>query len=302
MNRLSRIVFFVLVAGTAAVVVRGALAPPQAPLRVAFQVCNSPEENRERFEPLRAYLEKKLGRPVRAFHVNTFDFVERSLRKEFDVLQANGYIYVNVKEKAGATLLAREVKRDTGKDTGGLIVVRTGSPVRTLAGLKGKSMAFGPVLSPGGYLAQYDTMLRAGLDPEKALGRYTFLPGAWQHEKVVYAVLYGAVDAGAVKVGDIERMEAEGKVRASDFRVLAASEPVPNCTMFALPHVDAATAGRVREALLRLSEGDVVAVNGERLNVLKRDGVKGYVPADDREFDVLRRMARNANLPPYERY
>ena len=65
---------------------------------------------------------------------------------------------------------------------------------------------------------------------------------------------------------------------------------------------DATTAGRVREALLRLSEVDFVAVNGERLNVLKRDGVKGYVASEDREFDVLRQMARGANLPPYEKY
>ena len=101
MNRLSRIVFFLLIAGTAAVVVKGALAPPGPPLRVAFQVCNSLEENRERFEPLRAYLERKLGGPVRAIHVNTFDFVERAQGKEFDVVQANGYIYVNVKEKVG---------------------------------------------------------------------------------------------------------------------------------------------------------------------------------------------------------
>ncbi len=302
MNKLSRIVFLVLIAGTAAAVVKGALAPPHPPLRVAFQVCNSIEENRERFEPLRAYLEKKLGRPVVAIHVNTFDFVDRARKSEFDVLQANGYIYVNVKEAVGASLLAREVKRDTGKDTGGLIVVRADSPVTTLAGLAGKRMVFGPVLSPGGYLTQYATMQRAGLDPEKTFGSYTFLPGAWQHEKVVYAILYGSVDAGAVKFGDIERMEAEGKVRKSDFRVIAASEPVPNCTFFALPHVDAATVGRLREALLRLSESDFAAVDGERLNILRRDGIKGYVATEDGEFDVLRRMARAANLPPYGKY
>jgi phosphonate transport system substrate-binding protein len=223
-------------------------------------------------------------------------------RKVFDVLQANGYIYINVREKVGATLLAREVKADTGKDTGGLVVVRADSPVRSLAGLKGKQMVFGPVFSPGGYLAQYHTMLRAGLDPEKTLAKYSFLPGAWQHEKVVYSILYGAVDAGAVKVGDIERMEAEGKVRKSDFRVVAASEPVPNCTFFALPHVDPTTAGKVREALLRLSPGDFVEVEGERVNVVKRGGVSGYVPASEAEFDVLRRMAKESNLPPYERY
>jgi len=302
LSKLSRAAFVLLLAGTAAVLLKGFFRPPQPPLRVAFQVCNSIEENRERFDPLTAYLEKKLGRKVIASHVNTFDFVERAQRKEFDVLQSNGYIYVAIKEKVGATLLAREVKSDTGKDTGGLIVVRADSPVRVLSDLKGKRMVFGPVLSPGGYLTQYHAMLSAGLDPEKVLAGYTFLPGAWQHEKVVYSILYGAADAGAVKVGDIERMEAEGKVRKSDFRVIAASEPVPNCTFFALPHVDAETAGRVREALLRLSNQDFVAVNGERLNVLHRDGTKGYTPSKDEEFDVLRKMARAANLPPYERY
>jgi phosphate/phosphite/phosphonate ABC transporter binding protein len=302
LSRTARVVFYLLLAGTAAVILKAVFRPPKPPLRVAFQVCNSVEENRERFGPLVAYLELKLGRKVMASHVNTFDFVERAQRKEFDVLQANGYIYVTVKEKVGATLLAREVKRDTGKDTGGLIVVRADSPIRALADLKGKKMVFGPVLSPGGYLTQYHAMLSAGLDPEKVLGSYSFLPGAWQHEKVVYSILYGAVDAGAVKVGDIERMEAEGKVRGSDFRVIAASEPVPNCTFFALPHVDAVTGEQVKEALLQLSENDFAAVNGERLNVLHRDGTKGYAPTADGEFDVLRKMARAANLPPYEKY
>jgi phosphonate transport system substrate-binding protein len=302
LSRLTRAAFLLLLMGTAAVLLIGVLRPVKPPLRVAFQVCNSIEENRERFDPLAAYLEKKLGRRIVASHVNTFDFVERAQRKEFDVLQSNGYIYVNVKEKTGGTLLAREVKRDTGKDTGGLIVVRADSPVRSLADLKGKKMAFGPVLSPGGYLTQYYTMLSAGLDPEKTFGSYTFLPGAWQHEKVVYSILFGAVDVGAVKVGDIERMEAEGKVRGSDFRVIAASEPVPNCTFFALAHVDAGTAGQVREALLALSPRDFVAVNGERLNVLQRDGTKGYAPARDEEYDILRKMARATNLPPYEKY
>jgi phosphonate transport system substrate-binding protein len=302
LNRSTRAFLAVLLAGTAAVLLKGYLRPPKPPLRVAFQVCNSIEENRERFGPLGEWLGKTLGRKVVVSHVNTFDFIERARRREFDVLQSNGYVYVNVKEKIGGTLLAREVKSDTGKDTGGLIVVRADSSVRDLPGLKGKRMVFGPVLSPGGYLAQYYIMLSAGLDPERTLAGYTFLPGAWQHERVVYAVLHGAADAGAVKVGDIERMEAEGKVRKSDFRVIAASPPVPNCTFFALPHVDADTAEAFRKALLALSDRDFIGIGGERLNVLKRDGVKGYVPAADGEYDILRKMAGAANLPPYEKY
>lgn len=284
-------------------VAKGAFSPPRtAPLRVAFQVCNSLEENRERFEPLRAWLARRLGRPVTAVHVNTFDFVEAARRKEFDVLQTNGYVYVAVKEKVGAKLLARELKSDTGGETKGLIVVRADSPIRSIQDLEGKKMVFGPVLSPGGYLTQYYTMLAAGFDPEKRLGGYAFPAGSWQHEKVVYSVLFGAADAGAVKFGDLERMEREGKIRRSDFRVIASSEAVPNCTFYALPHVDDETAAAVRRALLALSPSDYVVVDGERLNVLKRDGVRGYVAADDRDFDVIRKMAKAANLHPYEKF
>lgn len=199
-------------------------------------------------------------------------------------------------------MLAREIKNDTGKDTGGQIAVRADSPVHTLADLKGKTIVYGPVLSPGGYLTQYYTMLRAGLDPEKTFRSYTFLPGAWQHEKVVYSILYGAVDAGAVKFGDLERMEAEGKIRKSDFRVLATSEPVPNCTFFALPHVDAKTIATFKKALLELDNAARVEVNGETHKVLKQDGVSGYTATVDSEFDVLRRMARATALPPYEKF
>ena len=302
MSRSSKTVFALLLVGTALVAGKALLRPPKPPLRIAFQVCNSIEENRARFEALGAWLGKQLGRKVVVSHVNTADFVEEARAKRFDAIQANGYVYVNVKETVGATLLAREEKLDTGRDTGGLIVVRADSPARTLADLAGKTIVFGPVLSPGGYLTQYDTLLSAGLDPEKLFKSYTFLPGAWQHEKVVYSVLYGAVDAGAVKAGDLERMASEGKIRAADIRVLAKSQPVPNCTFFALPHLDPADAARLRDALLRLSAGDFAEVEGERLNVLKRDGVRGYFPTRDEEFDGIRRMARRANLPPYEKF
>ncbi len=302
MTKTTRLFFALPLAGTVAVLLKAIVRPPRPPLRVAYQICNSRDQNRSRFDPLTAYLEKKLGRKIISRHVDTFDFVDMAERREFDVLQTNGYVYINVAAKTGAVLIAREAKKRIGEDTGGLIVVRSDSSIRTLADLMGKTMVFGPVLSPGGYLTQYDALLRAGLDPEKIFSKYAFLPGAWQHEKVVYSVLFGEYDAGAVRFGDLETMEAEGKIRQSDFRILAASARVPNCTFFALPHVDRDTVALVREALLDLDAREFVTVDGERLNVLARDGVDGYVPTADGEFDVLRRMAKATNMPPYEKY
>ncbi|RMG61457.1 MAG: phosphate/phosphite/phosphonate ABC transporter substrate-binding protein [Deltaproteobacteria bacterium] len=294
------IVFVLVVGGTLFSLLKGTVSPPKAPLRVAFQVCNSLEENRARFTPLARYLEEKLGRKIIVSHVNTYDFLDKAKKGEFDFIQSNGYIYVLVKEEVGAKLVAREVKADTGKDTGGLIVTRADSPIRTVADLKGKTFVFGPVLSPGGYMCQYYTMVESGFDPETDLARYDFLKGSWKHEKVVYGVYFGAYDAGAVKVGDLERMEREGKIDRKDFRVVASSPPVPNCTFYALPHVGDDLVESMRDALLSLKKSDTVEVNGEVLNVLLRDGIKGYVAGDDSEYDILRKMARRLGLPPYE--
>ena len=55
--------------------------------------------------------------------------------------------------------------------------------MKTLQDLKGKRLIFGPMLSPGGYLTQYYAMKKAGLDPERDLGIYSFPPGAWTPER-----------------------------------------------------------------------------------------------------------------------
>lgn len=296
------LVFFLILGGTVVILFRTTLSPPKEPLRIAFQICNSLEENVSRFTPLSKFIEEKLNRKVVVSHVNTFDFAEKAKAGELDFIQSNGYIYLSIKEEAGATLVAREVKRDTGKDTGGLIVVRADSPVKDIGDLRGKRFVFGPVLSPGGYLTQYYTMLKNGLDPEKDLRSYYFIKGAFNHEKVVYSLYFGAYDAGAVKFGGLELMEKEGKISAEDFKVIATSDPVPNCTFYALSHVDRDLALQMKKVLLSLKKDSTVAVNGEVLNVLLRDGIAGYVESDDSEYDILRDMARRVGMPPYEKY
>lgn len=295
-------VFLLILGGTLVIFLKTSVSPPLEPVRVAFQICNSLEENEARFTPLARFIGERLGREVILTHVNTFDFVERAGQGEFDFIQSNGYIYVHIKEEIGASLVAREVKLTTGKDTAGMIVARSDSGVERVKDLKGRKFVFGPVLSPGGYLAQYYTMLQQGFDPETDLEGYYFVRGSFNHEKVVYSIYFGAYDGGAVKLGDLELMESQGKISAGDFKVIAESPKVPNCTFYALPHVKQSLVEEMRSVLLSLKKSDTVAVNGEVLNVLYRDGVKGYVAAGDAEFEILREMAKKVGMPPYEVY
>jgi ABC-type phosphate/phosphonate transport system substrate-binding protein len=76
------------------------------------------------------------------------------------------------------------------------------------------------------------------------------------------AVKNGLVDAGTVRSDTLERMQDEGKINMSDFRVIHAvkddfpfvhsTRPYPEWPMAACAHTDAAVAGAVAQALMNM--------------------------------------------------
>jgi phosphonate transport system substrate-binding protein len=199
-------------------------------------------------------------------------------------------------------LLASEKRGQFGSRTAGAIIARTGSGIRKLDDIRGKRMAFGPMMAPTGYLAEYDLMLRAGIDPEKDLGYYSIPAGSYKHEKAIYGVLFGQYDVAAAPVLDLEVMTREGKISSDDFVVLAQSPVVPYCTFAAAKGTDPGIVKKVRQALLELKADDSVESDGERLKVLKSAGIDGYEELLDSDYDPIRDMAKRVNMPPYQKY
>jgi len=289
----------VLVAAVALWVATALRPTDQAPLRMGFQVCNSPAENRRRFTPLVAYLERELGRKIEAVHLDTSEFLDPA-HQHYDLYHVNSLIYVNLKAAGAAEVVAGELQGEGGPNTRGLIIARKDSGIRTVQDLKGKRLIFGPMLSPGGYLTQYYAMMKAGLDPERDLGIYSFPPGAWKHEKVVYAVQYGAADAGAARYDDLDIMAKDFKIDPKDFVVLHTSPWVPWCTVAVSPKLPSDLRNRFEKALLRLKPGVTAAVGNERLDVLRWGEINGFAAAREADYDLVREMAREVRLPPYE--
>jgi len=91
-------------------------------------------------------------------------------------------------------------------------------------------MVFGPSLGPLSYMSQMDLLQRAGLDPDEDLAFYSIPRGSFKHEKVVYGVVFGRDDAGAVPMNDFESMARAGRIDRDDWRILAKAEPIPYCT------------------------------------------------------------------------
>lgn len=276
----------------------GADAPS---FRIGYMICNSLEETRARFDPLTAYLEEATGANFEPVYLDTADFEEAFEAGGLDFTHTNSLLYITLAERHGLKLLAAEKRGAYGALTRGTIIVRKDSPVRTLADLKGKRLIFGPEWAPYGFLAQYAMLLDAGVDPEKDLGPYGFPRGTWKHEKILYAVLYGAYDAGTAPLIDLEEMTAEGKVSPDDFRIVAQSGLGPYCTVGAASRVEKVWADKVRDALLAVNERTVARIGGETRNVQTAAKVDGFEALADADYGVLHEWAKKSRLPPYEK-
>jgi len=271
-------------------------------MKIGYMICNSEQETLQRFRPLTRYLTEKTGIDFVAVPVDTHDFEKRFNAGEFALTHTNSLLYIILKEKDGLKLIASEKRGQFGPRTAGAIITRTGSGISKLADIRGRKMAFGPMLAPTGYLAEYDLMAQAGIDPERDLGYYSIPSGSFKHEKAIYGVLYGRYDVAAAPVLDLELLVGEGKISPDDFVVLAQSSLVPYCTFGAAKGTPPSVVEKVRRALVALMPDETVEVDGERLRVLKSAWIDGYEELLDSDFNSLRDMARRANMPPYQKF
>ena len=271
-------------------------------VKIGYMLCNSEQETSQRFLPLTRYLSDKVGVDFVMVPVDTNDFDKRFKNGEFTFTHTNSILYIILREHHGVELLASEKRGKFGSRTAGSIIARKDSGITKLSDIRGKRMAFGPMLAPTGYLAEYDLMLAAGINPENDLGHYTIPSGSFKHEKLIYGVLYGQYDVAAAPVLDIETMTREGKISTDDIVILAQSVPVPYCTFAVAKGTDPALVKKVKDALMALKPSDTAEVDGETLKVMKAAWIDGYEELLDSDYDPLREMAKRVNMPPYQKY
>ena len=271
-----------------------------ATYRIGYMICNSEQETLDRFVPFTRYLSEKLGVTFEPVAIDTINFMQEI--DSLDFTHTNSLLYIMLQRFHGVDVLAAEKKGSLAHLSQGVIIVRHDSPITTIADLKGKSMIFGPSLAPTGFMSQVDLLLENGVDPEEDLAFYTIPGGSFKHEKVAYGVLFGRYDAGALPIDDIETMAAAGRIDPEEFRIIGRGQPIPYCNFGVTQKVDEALAKKFKKAVLALTPDDTVEIDGEKVRVLKRALVDGYVDIADGDFNVVRDLARKTNMPPYQTY
>ena len=140
-----------------------------------------------------------------------------------DIAFVGPVTYLQAQERGCAELLAVAVKDGQSEYFAGLFA-RKDSPIRSLADLRGKSVAFGDVNSTSSFIFPIAMLMEAGLDPVKDLGPLR-LTGS--HANSLAALIEGRVDAAALSFESYEKAVREGVPGAESVRVVVRSEPIP---------------------------------------------------------------------------
>lgn len=164
------------------------------PLRVAIAAVISPQSTVESYEPLMAYLEKRLDRPVEIVQRRDYATVNRLLEQgQVDV----GFVCTSsylVEETKGARVLV--VPQVEGSITyQALLLVPMSSAIYTLQDLRGGVFAFTDPLSFTGHAVPLYWLLQMGEDPNTFFKRTFF---TYSHDKAIAAVAEGLADGASV--------------------------------------------------------------------------------------------------------
>ena len=244
------------------------------------------QEMAQKFEPMRAYLEKQLGRPVKVFQATDYAGVIEGMKKDrVDIAWFGPLSYVLAEQEAGAEAFAVGV-RTTGQSTyKSVFVVPNGSSIKSLKDLKGKSVAFvDPASTSGSLVPSYLVKKETGQMPQEFFGKLTY---AGSHDAAELAVKNKTVDAAADNDITYEKMLSKGLITKESNRILVESEPLPGSPLVYRNDLDEATKGKIKESILNAHKDIKVTGYGD---IMRYDAV---TPTD---YQKIRDIVKDLGL------
>ncbi len=218
-----------------------------------------------RFEPFSAYMQRTLGVPFRVFRATDYAGAVEAMRSnQVEFSRLGPAAYALARKVMGERVVAIARDRDDSGAEGyfSVIVVRADSPVRSLADLRGRSLAWADPNSASGFAFPSFYLRKEGVDIERFFSRTGF---AGNHEMGVLAVVNGSYDAAATfwtneRRGNVPRMVEKGMIHAGAVRNIWQTPLIPNSPFVTRTDIAPALQAAFREALLTMHERDPTAL------------------------------------------
>ncbi len=236
-------------------------------------------------DKIAAWLSKDVNKQVKSVTLTSYAAVSAALtNKRADIAWVGPLDYLISHEQNGSYPITCSV-RGGNRGYKAFIIARNDAGINDVKDLKGKTFAFGDVVSASSSLVPKAAIKNAGLDPAKDL-KSVNIPN---QSAIAISVYEGKADAGAVY--DDARTNKEVKDKYPDIldktKVIFTSELIPCDPQIVRKGLDEGLVTRIQNSLLKLSddpEGKVWLKDLFSIDSLSK--------ATDADYDGLRRIVQ----------
>jgi phosphonate transport system substrate-binding protein len=248
-------------------------------LRYAAVPTEASKDATQRYAPLIAHLEKTLGLKIKFQNGADYSAVILAQKaKQVELADYGANSYLDAVEQTGNNVEALVIPDNVkgGASYKSIVMVKGDSPIKDVAGAKGKTFAFVDPESTSGYLIPLVYFLKdLKVKPEEYFSKVIF---AGTHENAILAVAKGTVEVAASNDQNYQTAIDKGAIKASDVRVIWTSAPIPNGPTAVRKDLPESLRKAIKAAFLSFK--DPQALDGFN--------IKGYLSVDDKDFNPIR--------------
>ena len=259
-------------------------------------MCYLPNEASEELAEYRGLLQEAMSKAVgvKVTEINVADYnavVEAMRTKHADIVYFGPVSYVQAAERSGAEAIVAPALFGDKSRSGYVskIIVKAGSPVKTLADLRGRTFAFvDPASTSGNYVPTLELMKAfPGMTNEDFHTNGKFFSSvsfSGKHQNGLQGVLAGDID-GAPIASDILAAEiAAGRAKESDFVVIHESPKIPSSPIAIRKDIPADIKAKVKQFLLSYKDEKYFHF----MLGMTPDKKPAFVEASDKDYDYVR--------------
>jgi phosphonate transport system substrate-binding protein len=247
---------------------------------LVFGVVPDSADAQTNYQPLMDYIAKETGKQVE-YHEST-DYaalIEASIAGQIDVASFSGLTYVTATQNGAKLDPISSIITAEGQQPGyySEAIVPKGSPIASLADMKGKKVCFVDPSSTSGYLFPSAELLKAGVDPTTD----------------VTPVFAGKHDVSVQKVGEGRECDAgfaeDSEVEKSDAVTVVDKVMVPGAPIVESDALPADVKQQLKDALSDVTVDQMVAAGVTSADTPEfRSVFYATTPVDDAYYDQVR--------------
>ena len=231
---------------------------------------------------LKAYLEKQLGKKVEIVVTTDYSSMIEAMRHgRLDLGYFGPLSYVLAKSKSSIEPFAARLHK--GSTTyQAVVIANVAAGITKIEDIKGKNMAYGDIASTSSHLIPKAMLQKKGLEAKKDYEEHF----VGSHDAVALAVQNGHAQAGGLSKTIFETLLEKKTIDPAKVKVIAVSDSYPEYPWAMRSDLSPALKEKVKSAFLSLKDKDV-------LKPLKADG---FASVSDKDYDVIRDLAKILNL------